>query len=76
MNLFTRDITTVTTRISWWAVLIIVLSGLYPALRSDAYWAVPLTMGVVSAAFAGWKCVQLLGHILVQVQGADSEVDA
>jgi hypothetical protein len=60
---------TVDTRISWWGVLLVVLAGLQSSYYG-AYWATMLSMAAMSTAVAGWKCVQLLGHVLVQVQAA------
>jgi hypothetical protein len=44
----------VSTSISWPAVLVVALAGLYPALQGT-YWAIPVTAAATATGIGVWK---------------------
>ncbi|MEV1315455.1 hypothetical protein AB0J14_05140 [Micromonospora arborensis] len=63
------------TTISWPALLVVVLAGLYPAVHG-AYWAIPLTAAATATGIGAWKAVQFLGLVLNHLHWRDIEVPA
>lgn len=63
------------TTISWPAVVVVALAGLYPAFHG-VYWAIPLTAAATATGIGVWKAVQFLGLVLNHLHWRDVEVPA